>query len=117
MKRRSWQHAVVWGAVVLFLAVLGVGTVMRSRTKTRASHTVTIDAARFEPALSIVKVGDVVTWINNDLVPHTATSRTGGFDSGAIDPGKSWQYTPTRAGDFAYVCLFHPTMTAVLRVK
>jgi plastocyanin len=64
-----------------------------------------------------VKVGDVVTWINKDLVPHTATSRTGGFDSGAIDPGKSWKFTATRAGDFPYSCVFHPTMTALLRVK
>jgi len=59
----------------------------------------------------------VITWINKDIVPHTATSRTGNFDSGAIDAGEAWQYTPTRAGDFHYVCVFHPTMTALLRVK
>lgn len=115
MKRRAWQWPVAWGVVVLFLAVLGVGTAIRSRAP--ASYTVTIDAARFEPPVAIIRVGDVITWINKDLVPHTATSRTGAFDSGAIDPGKSWKYTATRAGDFPYTCVFHPTMTAVLRVK
>ena len=87
------------------------------RARKPVSHTVTIDAARFEPAASIVSVGDVITWINKDLVPHTATSKIGGFDSGTIEPGKSWKYTPTRAGEFPYFCVFHPTMTAVLRVK
>ena len=113
--KRLWQQPIVWSVVLLFLAVLGVGMAMRSRTPT--SYTVTIDAARFEPAVSAVRVGDVITWINKDIVLHTATSRTGGFDSGAIDPGKSWKYTATRAGDFPYICVFHPIMTGVLRVK
>jgi len=115
MKRRLWQQPVAWTVVLLFLVVLGMGMAMRLRTP--ASHTVTIDAARFEPAVSVVRVGDVITWINKDLVPHTATSKTGGFDSGTIEPGKSWKYTATRAGEFRYVCVFHPTMVAVLRVE
>lgn len=115
MTRRAWQRRAAWGVVVVALVALGVGMATRSRTP--MSYTVTIDAARFEPPLSVVRVGDVITWVNKDLVPHTATSRTGGFDSGAIDPGKSWTYTATRAGDFSYICAFHPTMTGLLRVK
>jgi plastocyanin len=115
MTRRAWQKLAAWAVVVLSLAVLGVGFTVRSRTPT--SYTVTIDAARFQPPLSVVRVGDVITWVNKDLVPHTATSRTGGFDSGAIEPGKSWTYTATRPGDFPYLCVFHPTMTGLLRVK
>jgi len=115
MTRRAWQKLIAWCAVVLILAAVGLRIAIRSRTP--ASYTVTIDAARFEPQLSVLRVGDVITWINKDLVPHTATSRTGGFDSGAIDPGKSWKYTATRAGDFPYICVFHPTMTGLLRVE
>jgi plastocyanin len=115
MTRRAWQELVAWCAVVLLLAVVGVRIAIRWRMP--SSYTVTIDAARFEPPVSALRVGDVITWVNKDLVPHTATSRTGGFDSGAIDPGKSWKYTATRAGDFPYVCVFHPTMTGLLRVK
>jgi hypothetical protein len=40
---------------------------------------------KLEPPLSVVRVDDVITWINTAPVPHTATSRTGEFDSGAID--------------------------------
>ena len=115
MKLRLSQKLVAWGAVLLFLAVVGVGAAMRSRIP--GPHTVTIDAARFEPALSVVKLGESITWINKDLVPHTATARTADFDSGTIEPGKSWTYTPKHTGDLPYFCVFHPTMTALLRVK
>jgi plastocyanin len=115
MKRRLWKQPIAWGVALLILIVLGVGAVIRAREP--ASHIVTIDAARFDPAVSIVRVGDTITWINKDLVPHTATSQTGGFDSGMIEPGNSWTYTATRAGEFRYICAYHPTMVALLRVK
>ena len=115
MKRPLWLQPVAWVVVVLFVVVLAMGGAMRSRT--HASHVVTIDAARFDPPVTVVRVGDVITWVNKDLVPHTATSREGGFDSGTIEPGASWKYTATRAGEFPYLCVFHPSMVALLRVK
>ncbi|HXW03788.1 MAG TPA: cupredoxin family copper-binding protein [Vicinamibacterales bacterium] len=82
------------------------------------AHTITIvDATRFSPATLDVAVGDTVTWVNQDVVPHTATSTTGGFDSGRIDPEQSWTYTVAKAGELAYVCTYHPTMKGTLRVK
>jgi plastocyanin len=82
-----------------------------------ATHTVTIDASRFQPDTMTVMAGDTVVWRNEDLVAHTATSKAGAFDSGLIAPGKSWTYKPKRAGDFSYTCTYHPTMTGTLRVK
>jgi plastocyanin len=82
-----------------------------------ATHTVTIDASRFEPDTLTVIAGDTVVWRNQDLVAHTATSKAGAFDSGLIAPGKSWTYKPKRAGDVSYTCTYHPTMTGTLRVK
>ena len=55
--------------------------------------------------------------VNKDLVPHTATSKAGGFDSQVIQADKSWRFTVRKKGDFAYVCTFHPTMKATLRVR
>ena len=80
------------------------------------THTVTIDASRFEPEISTVSAGDTVGWINKDIIPHTASSQAGGFDSRTIAPGKSWKYIAMRAGELPYVCTFHPTMKATLRV-
>ncbi len=64
-----------------------------------------------------VLCGDTIVWVNKDLVPHTATSKAGGFDSQLVAADKSWRFTVQKQGDFAYVCTFHPTMTAMLRVK
>jgi plastocyanin len=81
------------------------------------THTVTIEGMRFQPDVLTVAPGDTIVWVNRDLVPHTATSKDGGFDSKEIQADGSWRYTIRTAGDFAYVCTFHPTMTATLRVE
>jgi plastocyanin len=82
-----------------------------------ATHTVTMEATGFQPAILTVKAGDSVVWVNKDPFPHTATSGTGGFDSDVILPDKSWTYTPTTKGEFAYICTLHLTMKGVLRVE
>ena len=82
-----------------------------------APKTVAIDGTTFQPATLSVKVGDSVTWVNKDPFPHTVTSAAGGFDSREIAPGKSWKYTATKKGEFTYVCIFHPTMNATLKVE
>jgi plastocyanin len=81
------------------------------------THTVTIEGMRFQPEVLTVAPGDTVVWVNKDLVPHTATSTAGGFDSKDIQADKSWKFTTRKTGDFAYICTFHPTMKALLRVK
>ena len=81
------------------------------------THTVTIDALVFQPALVTVTAGDTIVWVNKDPFPHTATSKAGGFDSLAIAPGESWRYKPVKKGRYEYLCTFHPTMVATLRVK
>jgi len=81
------------------------------------THTVTIEGLRFQPDVLTVAPGDTIVWVNKDLVPHTATSKTGGFDSKVIQADESWSYTIRKTGDFAYICTFHPTMTAMLRVR
>ena len=81
------------------------------------SHTVTIEGMRFLPEVLTVEPGDTIVWVNKDLVAHTATSTDGGFDSKAIQAGKSWKFTIRKTGTFAYICTFHPTMNAILRVK
>jgi len=82
-----------------------------------ATHTVTIEAMRFSPATVTVRPGDTVVWVNKDLFAHTATSAAGGFDSREIAAGQAWSFRPKKTGDFAYLCTFHPPMTAVLRVQ
>ena len=101
-------------AVTMIVCVIGLRAHERPKPTT---HTVTMENMRFQPESVTVASGDTIVWVNKDLVPHTATSKAGGFDSQIIQAGKSWRFTVRKKGDFAYVCTFHPTMTAVLRIE
>jgi plastocyanin len=111
------RHVMAQFAAALALAMCGALTDMAAAARKPMTHTVTIDASRFEPETLSVMAGDTVVWVNKDVVAHTATSTPGAFDSGLIAPGKSWKYRPKRAGEFAYTCTYHPTMNGMLRVK
>jgi plastocyanin len=77
--------------------------------------TVDIKDFKFNAAEVKVAVGGTVTFTNSDSQQHTATS-TGGFDTGAIQPGESKTITFDKAGTFAYVCSFHPFMKGTVTV-
>ncbi|HKH91912.1 MAG TPA: cupredoxin family copper-binding protein [Gemmatimonadaceae bacterium] len=78
---------------------------------------VVIRSFAFSPATDTVQAGDTVHWINQDVVPHTATSRIGGFDSGTLEAGQDWRYVARTPGTFAYECTLHPTMRGTLVVR
>ncbi len=106
-----------WLAFAAALGLFLCGLVAAADAPTSASHTVTIEGASFQPKVLMVKVGDSIMWVNKDPFPHTVASRAGDFDSGEIQPGKSWNYTPQKKGTFPYICTLHPTMKATLRVQ
>ena len=108
------RTAVIIGALGLIVCSRGVASRDQRAPQT---HAVTIADMRFQPEMLTVAAGDTVVWVNNDLVPHTATSKARGFDSKSIPAGKPWRYTVRTKGDFVYLCTFHPTMKATLRVK
>ncbi len=101
-------------AFIVTVCAIGLAAGERPKPKT---HTVTMENMRFEPETLTVTRGDTIIWVNKDLVPHTATSRTGGFDSRAVQPEESWRVTAGKQGAFSYICTFHPTMMATLRVR
>lgn len=77
---------------------------------------VTIDNMTFAPTNITVKVGDTVTWTNNDQMVHTVTSDDGVFDSGQMNTGETFSHTFTEAGTFPYNCTLHPNMRAQVTV-
>ena len=79
-------------------------------------HTVEIRGFEFHPAMVSAAIGDTVEFINRDVVPHTATSEDGSWDSGTIGSGARWQFVVT--GDGAqYLCALHPAMRARIVVR
>ena len=74
----------------------------------------------FNPETVTSSVGSMVTWTNNDNVPHTVTSGVvendvpkpdGNFDSDILVAGKTFSFVFDTAGDYDYYCLLHPFMT------
>jgi plastocyanin len=79
--------------------------------------TVSMKGLRFHPAALDVRVGQTVTWRNDEAVDHNVTAKRGaGFHSRAFGAGGTYKFTPTRAGTVAYVCTLHPGMEGTLRV-
>lgn len=80
----------------------------------------------FSPREIRVTAGTTVTWTNDDLVLHTATSgRSDGrrgtpdrlFDSGDMLEGDSFSFTFDEEGTFDYYCSPHPWMTGTVIVE
>jgi plastocyanin len=103
-------------AAVLGLALCTGGGAAGDQSKPR-TYTITMEGMRFQPEVLALATGDTVVWVNKDLVPHTATSKAGGFDSKVIAAAESWRYTVRKKGDIPYICTFHPMMKGLLRVK
>lgn len=109
---RRVSFAVVLAALVS--SASQAAAVVPSRPRT---HTVVIEGTRFQPDTLTVRAGDTIVWVNKDLFPHTATASDSTFNSQVIAAGASWKYLARKKGEFAYACIFHPTMKAALLVK
>jgi plastocyanin len=71
----------------------------------------------YSPDPDTVTVGQTVSWKNNDVGTHTATSDVVAWGTGAISPGAtSTPIAMNTAGSFPYHCEIHPTMVATLVV-
>ena len=81
----------------------------------------------FQPNPIQVSVGATVTWTNNDSQPHTVTSGSNGqpdnkFNSSPnfnplLNPGQTFSFTFTQAGDYPYFCMLHPNMVGTVSVS
>lgn len=127
----------VWLLVVVFmvgLALAGPVIVVRDRLADRVAApsaaegaqpaaaaaggggggTVRMAGLAFAPATVTVARGATVVFDNEDTAPHTVTARSGGVDSGVLDPGKQFSLAVTDG--FDYFCSIHPSMTAKIAV-
>lgn len=72
----------------------------------------------FKPKSLSVKVGQKVTWTNDESVQHNVVATKGAsFKSELFGKGGTYSYTPKKAGSIAYVCTVHPGMEGKLTVK
>jgi plastocyanin len=71
----------------------------------------------FAPGRIEIKAGSAITWTNNDQLVHTITANDGSWDSGPIEPGKTWTRRFAQPGDYAFHCTPHPFMKGVVVVR
>ncbi len=102
------------GSDPLFVPQASAAQSSRPRSQT---HVVTIDGFAFKPPVVTVKAGDTIEWRNDDPVPHTATSTSGGFDSGSIAAGATYRWVARKPGRFDYLCTFHTIMKGTVVVE
>ena len=81
------------------------------------THTVVIEKFKFVPSELSVSVGDTVQWINRDIAPHTATSKTNDWDSARLDQSDVWSVVITADMAQDYFCRYHPQMKARLNIE
>jgi nitrite reductase (NO-forming) len=87
----------------------------------------TLNDKAFSPNPLKIKVGDTITWINNDNNIHTVSSGKPNspdagrlFDSGLtslITPSKSYSHTFNQPGEYSYFCKLHPNMVGTIEVE
>ena len=82
----------------------------------------------YNPNELTVKVGDTITFRNDDAIEHTATSTSNGtdvisptpsgvFDTGPLMMGEEKQVTFDKEGTFNYFCTIHPFMRGSITVE
>jgi plastocyanin len=96
-----------FGAAALVLALGGIarGAVIQ----------VTMDGVSYSPTQVSAHIGDTIEWVNNDILVHTATARSGEWDL-LIQPNQKKSVTLKSAGKVEYYCRYHPNMVGQITV-
>ncbi|HLQ78785.1 MAG TPA: cupredoxin family copper-binding protein [Terriglobia bacterium] len=82
-----------------------------------ASPVVSIDHNTFIPSEITVAPGTIVTWVNNEAMPHTVVDLNKGFQSKTLVKDAKFSFTFTTAGDYSYLCSIHANMKGEVIVK
>ena len=117
MKQVS-RKVLIRSLAVMALAVTVAGSaIQQSVAAVAVEHIVMIKSLKFKPSVLSVQPGDTIKWINQDVVPHTATASDKSWDTGRLNKGESKSLTVTTDMNANYFCRFHPNMKAMLEIK
>jgi len=76
----------------------------------------------YEPDEAIVSQGNIIEWMNDDAVSHTATSSVDfgeTFDTGLLNGGESYKLDTNKLdlGTHEYMCIVHPWMVSTIIIE
>jgi plastocyanin len=145
-RKQPARHKVVLGAAALFIAAGGlagcsasaesaptVPSSTTSATSAPAGPVINLSSLMFNPSTTTVKVGETVTWRNDEPITHTVTSgrfmgidkttglrssqkADGMFNAKLDGKGKTFSFTFTKPGTYTYYCDIHQGMNATITV-
>lgn len=108
-------------------------TVPTTSTSAAAGPVINLSSLMFHPTTITVKVGDAITWRNDEAITHTVTSGRfvgvdkttglrsstepdGTFNAKLAGKGKTFSFTFTKPGTYTYYCDIHQGMNATIKV-
>ena len=86
-------------------------------TSAPAAATIVMKNISFDPADLTIKVGQTVTWVNQDAPQHDVVANDGSFKSDLLDKGQTFSFTFTKAGTYPFYCSIHPQMKGTVTVQ
>jgi len=100
---------------VLCAGLLGAFALSSAVSAEPAAKAVTVHiiSADYGTLPADLKIGDTITWVNDDTVAHTVTARDHSFDL-HLNPGQSAKLTLKKGGAIQIYCLFHSSMRGTL---
>ena len=99
------MKTLMWGVAAALVAMGPAPAVTMQE-----DQVVKISDKAFHPDKLTIKVGERVTWKNEDTMDHTVT------DIGRLKAGQTWSHTFADEGNFQYRCTIHPKMIGVVVV-
>jgi len=102
---------------LLFTALASTPGLAEDPQNAGASPVVSIDHNTFIPSEITVAPGTIVTWVNNEAMPHTVVDLNKGFQSKTLVKDAKFSFTFTTAGDYSYLCSIHANMKGEVIVK
>lgn len=110
-------------AVLIGIAALAIPMQLSAAEPTQSggestgtNHIVSIKDLQFSPEKLQVKMGDTITWVNNDFIPHTATAIDKSWDSKNLAKGESFSLVVDENTLLDYFCVYHPNMVATIEL-
>lgn len=105
--------------VRLAIAIALAGTALLL-AHTAAAGNVNMTDSSYVPATITIQQGDTITWTNDGLAVHTATSEDGLFDTGDVANGESKtvaEIADLAPGSYAYLCNYHEYKGGTITVE
>lgn len=110
----------VIGLALMILALVSCASTPEDQTLLPPSNLdsteqVIIKGFAFNPQETTIKVGDKVTWVNQDSAHHTITGN--GWDSGDLGQNEVYSKSFDNPGTYDYTCTYHPYMKGKVIVE